>query len=85
MAHSSSERDTPLCDAFLRGGSIQALGSIGVYVPDGMTAEMVLAGTRALEDEFGVDHYLARSMARKLWGAMSTIANIHANRVAVDG
>ena len=71
MVDSTRERDDPL--GIWKGGSAQAVGLRGVWVPDGMTGEMVLAGAKVLEDEFGVDPYTSRTMARKVWAAIEAV------------
>jgi hypothetical protein len=53
-----------------KGGSVQAVGLRGVWVPDGMTAEMIMAGAKVLEDQFGIAPYTSRSMVRAAWRAM---------------
>jgi hypothetical protein len=60
-------------DKMLCGGSVQACGSRGVWVPDGMTAEMVMVGATILEREFGIEPYRSRSMVRSVWEAISQI------------
>jgi hypothetical protein len=62
------------------GDRIFALGDRGVLVPHGMTAEMILAGAKVLEEEEHwpssgyIGHYSARDLARRVWEAMDSAA-----------
>ena len=72
------------------GGAVFALGNRGVFVPDGMTAEMVMAGAAALEEmEFPttgyVSHYHARDIARRVWEAMSAAAKVPSRATPLSG
>jgi hypothetical protein len=54
-----------------RDGHAEKVGGRGIWVPDGLTGEMILAGAATLEENYDVDHYKARSMARLVWLAMN--------------
>lgn len=48
----------------------QAYGDRGVYVPDGMSALEIMEGAAALEREYEVAPYTARSMVRSVLRAI---------------
>ena len=76
MVDVAGERDD---SSLFRGGSCQAVGLVGVWVPDGMTAEMVLAGAAEVQRAFDIDTYTARSIARRVWAAANAVRQPAAN------
>jgi hypothetical protein len=57
-------------DSPLQGGSVESYGDRGLWVPDGMTAHEIMVGAEVLERHFGVEHYEARSMVRRVLDAI---------------
>jgi len=53
-----------------QGGSTQSVGERGVWVPEGLTGDEIMAGAQALTRLFAVEHYEARSMARAVLTAV---------------
>jgi hypothetical protein len=51
-------------------GAPEAFGLRGVWVPAGMTAREIIEGARVLSEQFGVEHYEARSMVRTVLEAI---------------
>lgn len=52
-------------------GTAEIIGSRGVWVPDGMSGDAILAGAALLKKEFDIGEYSARSVAIDVWKAMS--------------
>jgi hypothetical protein len=61
MIQPSRERDA---------GRIEAVGERGVWVPEGLTGPMIMAGATALVEIYDLPPYTARSMATDAWFAM---------------
>jgi hypothetical protein len=57
-------------DSSRQAGKIEAYGSRGVWVPDGMTAHEIMVGSAILEREFDVPPYSARAMMRAILPAI---------------
>lgn len=47
-----------------KAGAPDQYGLRGVWVPAGMTAREIMEGADVLSEQFGVEHYEARSMVR---------------------
>ena len=53
------------------GARVEAVGDRGVWVPDGLTGPMVMAGALVLEEAYGLPPYTSRSAAKNVWAAMA--------------